>query len=155
MPIIEPSTDGSGLRICLVVARWNAFVTEPLLDGALTTLREHGVADADVTIAWVPGAFEVPTAAQWAAESGSFDGVVCLGAVIRGDTPHFDFVAGEASRGMAEVARTTGVPVMFGVLTCDTAEQALDRAGGAHGHKGAECAEGAIEMANLRKALRA
>lgn len=153
MPTIEPNYDGAGLRVCIVAARWNSFVTEPLLDGAQGALAKNGVPGDAVTITWVPGAFEVPTAAQWAAQSGLFDAVICLGAVIRGETPHFDFVAGEAARGIADVARSTGVPVMFGVLTCDTADQALDRAGGAHGHKGEECALGAIEMANLRRAL--
>jgi 6,7-dimethyl-8-ribityllumazine synthase len=153
MPTLEASADGSGLRIAVVVARWNSFVTRKLLDGATTTLRESGVLDEAITVAWVPGSFEVPTAAAWAARSGRFDAVVCLGAVIRGDTAHFDYVAGGAAEGILRVSLETGVPVVFGVLTCDTVEQALDRAGGKEGHKGQEAALTAIEMANLRRLL--
>lgn len=154
MPVAEGSLDGAGLRICIVVARWNGFVTQKLLTGAESTLRERGVLESDVTVAWVPGAFEVPTAASWAAGSGNFDAVICIGAVIRGETPHFEYVAGGAATGIAEVAISTGVPVIFGVLTVENTEQALDRAGGKEGHKGEEAAAAAIEMANLRKALR-
>jgi len=153
MPVLEASADGSGLRVAVVVARWNSFVTRKLLDGATTTLRESGVLDEAITVAWVPGSFEVPTAASWAARSGRFDAVVCLGAVIRGDTAHFDYVAGGAAEGILRVSLETGVPVVFGVLTCDTVEQALDRAGGKEGHKGQEAALTAIEMANLRRLL--
>ena len=153
MPTLEASADGSGLRVAVVVARWNSFVTRKLLDGATTTLRESGVLDEAITVAWVPGSFEVPTAASWAARSGRFDAVVCLGAVIRGDTAHFDYVAGGAAEGILRVSLETGVPVVFGVLTCDTVEQALDRAGGKEGHKGQEAALTAIEMANLRRLL--
>lgn len=153
MPTLEASADGSGLRIAVVVARWNSFVTRKLLDGATTTLRESGVLDEAITVAWVPGSFEVPTAASWAARSGRFHAVVCLGAVIRGDTAHFDYVAGGAAEGILRVSLETGVPVVFGVLTCDTVEQALDRAGGKEGHKGQEAALTAIEMANLRRLL--
>jgi 6,7-dimethyl-8-ribityllumazine synthase len=153
MPELEGSLDGSGLRCCVVVARWNGFVTSKLLEGALSTLRERGLKEEDITVARVPGSFEVPTAAAWAARSGKFDAVICIGAVIRGDTAHFEYVAGGAAEGIAAVALDTGVPVIFGVLTVENTEQALERAGGKEGHKGEEAAAAAIEMANLRKAL--
>ena len=147
------SLDGSGLRICVVVSRWNSFVTERLLDGALPALRERGVAESDIAVVRVPGAFEVPTAAKWAAESGDFDAVVCIGAVIRGETAHFEYVAGGAAGGIGRVSQDTGVPVIFGVLTVDSVDQALSRAGGKDGDKGEESALAAIEMANLRRQL--
>lgn len=153
MPEVEGSLDGAGLRVCIVVARWNEFVTRTLLAGAVDTLRERGLAPDDVTTAWVPGAFEVPTAAKWAAASGNFDAVICLGAVIRGETAHFEYVAGGAAEGIAAVARETCVPVIFGVLTVESVEQAMARAGGKDGHKGSEAALAAIQMANLRKIL--
>lgn len=153
MPVLEGGLSGQGLRICVIAARWNSFVTEKLFEGAIEELARRGVADDDVTSVWVPGAFEVPTAARWAAESGRFDAVVCLGAVIRGETAHFEYVAGGATDGIVRVSQDTGVPVIFGVLTVDTVEQALARAGGKDGHKGEEAARAAIEMANLRKAL--
>jgi len=151
--VLEGTLDGAGLRVCVVVSRWNEFVTRRLLEGAETVLRERGVADGDVTVAWVPGAFELPTAAKWAAASGRYDAVVCLGAVIRGETAHFEYVAGGAAEGIRQAAQETGVPVIFGVLTVDTVEQALSRAGGKDGHKGEEAALAAIEMANLRRLL--
>jgi 6,7-dimethyl-8-ribityllumazine synthase len=151
--VLEGTLDGAGLRVCVVVSRWNEFVTRRLLEGAETVLRERGVADGDVTVAWVPGAFELPTAAKWAAASGRYDAVVCLGAVIRGETAHFEYVAGGAAEGIRQAAQETGVPVIFGVLTVDTVEQALSRAGGKDGHKGEEAALAAIEMANLRRML--
>lgn len=150
---LEGSLDGAGLRVCVVVSRWNEFVTRKLLDGAERVLRERGVADECITVAWVPGAFELPTAARWAAGSGRFDAVVCLGAVIRGETAHFEYVAGGAAAGIREAAQETGVPVIFGVLTVDNVEQALARTGGKDGHKGEEAAQAAIEMANLRRLL--
>jgi 6,7-dimethyl-8-ribityllumazine synthase len=150
---LEGSLDGAGLRVCVVVARWNSFVTAKLLEGAVSGLRERGVEGGDVTVAWVPGAFEVPAAAKWAACSGRFDAVIALGAVIRGETAHFEYVAGGATDGIARVTQSTGVPVIFGVLTVDSVEQAMDRAGGKEGHKGDEAAQAAIEMANLRKLL--
>jgi 6,7-dimethyl-8-ribityllumazine synthase len=153
MPELEGSTDGEGMRVCVVVSRWNEFVTRKLLEGAVSTLRERGLQEADVTVAWVPGAFEVPTAAKWAASGGKFDAVICLGAVIRGETAHFEYVAGGAAEGIAAVSRETGVPVMFGVLTVESVEQALARAGGKDGHKGSESALAAIEMVNLRRLL--
>ena len=153
MPVLEGALDGEGLRVCIVVARWNEFVTRKLLEGAESCLGERGVAPEDVTVAWVPGAFEIPTAANWAARSGKFDAVICIGAVIRGDTAHFEYVAGGATDGIGATARETGVPVIFGVLTVDNVEQALSRAGGRDGHKGEEAAQAAIEMANLRKLI--
>jgi len=153
VPELEVPLSGAGLRIACVVARFNGFVTGRLLDGALAALKELEVRDEDVTVAWVPGAFEVPTAAKWAAESGRFDAVIGIGAVIRGETAHFDYVAGAATDGIGRVALDTGVPCVFGVLTVDTVEQAMDRAGGKEGQKGEEAARVAVEMANLRKLL--
>ena len=151
MPVLEGSLDAEGLHVCIVVARWNEFVTRKLLEGAESCLGERGARQDDVTVAWVPGAFEIPTAANWAARSGRFDAVICLGAVIRGDTAHFEYVAGGTTDGIGATARETGVPVIFGVLTVDSVEQALSRAGGKDGHKGEEAAQAAIEMANLRR----
>jgi 6,7-dimethyl-8-ribityllumazine synthase len=142
------------MRFGIVVSRFNDVVSTPLLEGAVEALEVHGVSADDVVIAWVPGAFETPIAAREIAEHGDVDAVVCLGAVIRGDTAHFDFVAGEAARGIASVHATTGVPATFGVLTVDTLEQAMDRAGGKHGNKGAEAALAAIEMVSLLRELR-
>lgn len=153
MPELCGSSEGAGLRVCVVVSRWNSFVTGKLLSGAVAALQQSGLADEDITVAHGPGAFEVPTAARWAAESGRFDAVVCLGAVIRGETAHFEYVAGGAAEGIARVALDTGVPVIFGVLTVETVEQALSRAGGKDGNKGEEAALAAIEMANLRRLL--
>ncbi len=146
-------SNGEGLRVCIVVAQWNAFVTHKLLDGAKAGLRERGVRADDITVAWAPGSFEVPAATRWAAESGNFDAVIALGTVIKGETDHYEHIAGQAAAGIMETAQTTGVPVAFGVLTCDSAEQALDRAGGAQGNKGEEAAEAAIQMARLRERL--
>lgn len=149
----EPN--GAGLRIAVVVARFNEDVTSKMLDGAREALAQHGVREDDVDIAWVPGAFELPFAARKLAESRRYDAVVCLGAVIRGETPHFDYVAAEATRGIADVGRDTGIPAAFGVITPNTKEQALARAGGAKGNKGFDAVLTAIEMANLAKLLRA
>jgi 6,7-dimethyl-8-ribityllumazine synthase len=154
MPVLEGSMDGNGLRVCIVAARWNEFITSKLVEGATRTLHECEVADDDVTLVWVPGSFEVPTAARWAADTGRFDAIICFGAVIRGETAHFEYVAGGAAEGISAVARDTGVPVIFGVLTCETVEQALERVGGKEGHKGEEAARGAIEMARLHEQLR-
>jgi 6,7-dimethyl-8-ribityllumazine synthase len=147
--------DASGMRIGIVVSRYNDVVSVPLLEGALEELEHLGADAADVQVAWVPGAFEIPIAARELAARGDVEAVVCLGAVIRGDTAHFDYVAGEAARGIASVHLTTGVPATFGVLTVDTLEQALDRAGGKHGNKGAEAATTAVEMVVLLRVLRA
>jgi 6,7-dimethyl-8-ribityllumazine synthase len=152
-PVLEGSRDGKGLKIAVLVSRFNEIVGDRLLSGALDTLERRGVRPRDVLVAKVPGAFELPVVARRLARSGRHDAILCLGAVIRGETPHFDYVAGEASRGIARAAYETGVPVLFGVLTTDTLEQALARAGGAHGNKGAETAEDAIEMARLLRAL--
>ena len=146
-------SDGEGLRVCIVVAQWNASVTYKLLDGAKAGLGERGVRPDDITVAWVPGSFEVPPATRWAAESGNYDAVIAIGTVIRGETDHYEHIAGQAAAGIMETSQETGVPVAFGVLTCDTAEQALARAGGKHGNKGEEAAEAAIQMARLRERL--
>ena len=150
-----PEIDGSGLRIGIVAARFNDHIVGRLHAGARRGLARIGVADADVTEAWVPGAFELPLAAKVLAASGSVDAVVCLGVVIKGDTPHFDFVCAEAARGIQQAQLDTGVPVMFGVLTVNTEQQALDRSGPGIDNKGDEAAMGAVEMALLLKCLRA
>lgn len=144
----EGSHDGQGLRIGIAVARFNSFITEHLLKGARETLRAQGVADNDVAVAWVPGSFELPVVAKRMAQSGRYDAVLCLGTVIRGETAHFDHVAGAAARGVLDAGMETGVPVIFGVLTTDTVQQARDRIG-----KGGEVALAGIEMANLLKGL--
>lgn len=150
-----PDLDGSGLRIAIIGARFNDHIVTKLRDGALRGLARLGVADADITEAWVPGAFELPLAAKALAETGRVDAVVCLGTVIRGDTPHFDYVCNEAARGLQDAQLSTGVPVMFGVLTVNTEQQALDRSGPGIDNKGDEAAVGAVEMALLLKCLRA
>lgn len=144
---------GRGIRVACVVSRFNETIASRLLDGALDCLRRHDVDDGDITVAWVPGAFELPVVAHRFAASGEVDAVVCLGAVIRGETPHFDYVAGWAARGIGEAALATGVPVLFGVLTVDSIDQAEARAGGKLGNKGFEAAAGALEMANLMPEL--
>jgi len=145
---------GEGLSIAVVVARFNELVTRALLSGAEDGLSRHGVEPEGVDVAWVPGSFEIPVVARKLAESGRYQAVVCLGAVIRGETPHFDQVANQASSGIARVALDTGVPVIFGIITADTLEQALERAGGKMGNKGYDAAVAAIEMANLMRGLR-
>ena len=153
MKTLEGTLLASGLNIALVLSRFNSLVGDRLLEGALDTLRRHGVSDDDITLARVPGAFEIPLAASVLAKSGRYDAVICLGAVIRGATAHFDYVAGPMASGLASIAVDTGVPVLFGVLTTDTIEQALERAGTKAGNKGADVAAAAIEMANLLKTL--
>jgi 6,7-dimethyl-8-ribityllumazine synthase len=140
---------GEGRRIAIVVARFHETVGAKLLDGARSGLRARGVEDDAVDVAWVPGAFEVPLVAKRFATSGTYDAVICLGAVVRGETAHFDLVAGEAARGVAAVSRETGIPVIFEVLATDSLEQAEARAGGVHGNKGWEAAEAALQMADL------
>jgi 6,7-dimethyl-8-ribityllumazine synthase len=140
-------------RFGIVVARWNEAITKKLLDGALTTLAQHGVADDAVDVAWVPGSFEIPLAAQRMAASGEYVAVLCLGAVIRGETSHDQHINRAVSLAMTQIALTTNVPVLFGVLTCETMEQAIHRAGGNVGNKGVECAEAALHMAGLLKNL--
>jgi 6,7-dimethyl-8-ribityllumazine synthase len=149
-PVVhEGSLAARGRRFAVAVSRFNGVVTAKLLDGALAAFRRHDVAEDDVEVAWTPGAFELPLAAKRLAESEGFDAVVCLGAVIRGETAHFDLVAGECARGIQRVALETGIPCLFGVLTTDTVAQAMDRAGGEHGNKGWDAAIAAIEMAGL------
>ena len=142
-----------GRRFAIAVARFNELVTRKLLEGALDALASNGVAEEDIDVVWVPGAFELPIVARRLAGSRTYDGVICLGAVIRGETAHFDHVAGQAAEGIRTAAQETGVPVAFGVLTTDTLEQALDRAGGAHGNKGWDAATAAIETASLLERL--
>ncbi len=151
--IIEGELSAKGLRVGIVVSRFNDFVTSRLLGGALDALARSGAADGDITVARVPGAREIPVAAKQMAESGKFDAVVCLGAVIRGSTPHFDYVAAESSKGVAEVALKAGLPVIYGILTTDTIEQAVERAGTKAGNRGYDAAIAAIEMASLLKQL--
>ncbi|MFW2372102.1 MAG: 6,7-dimethyl-8-ribityllumazine synthase [Gammaproteobacteria bacterium] len=150
---IEGELQYSEGRFAIVVARFNGFIVESLQAGAIDTLLRHGVAEDNITVIKVPGAYEMPVATQRLAQGGKFDAIIGLGAVIRGSTPHFDFVAGEASKGMASVALDHGLPVVFGVLTTDTIEQAIERAGTKAGNKGAEAAITAIEMVNLFKKL--
>ena len=140
-------------RFALVAARFNHFVVEHLVGGAADGLRRHGVAEDAVDVAWVPGSYEIPLVAQRLAQSGRYAAVICLGCVIRGDTDHYDYVAGEAAKGVAQAALATGVPVIFGILTCDTLEQAINRAGAKAGNKGFEAAVTAVEMVNLLKEL--
>jgi len=142
---------GTGLRVGIVAGRFNEFIVSKLVGGALDALKRHGVDDADVEIAWVPGAFEIPMIAKKMAESGRYDAVITLGAVIRGSTPHFDYVCNEAAKGVASISLSTGVPTIFGVLTVDSIEQAIERAGTKAGNKGWEAAASAIEMANLTR----
>jgi len=142
-------------RYAVVASAFNEMVVRPLLDGALACFQALGIADDRLEVVWVPGAFELPLAARTAASSGRFDAVVALGAVIRGETAHFDFVAGEAARGLQDAALETGVPVSFGVLTTDTVEQAMDRAGGAFGNKGPDAAMAALEMIGIVEGFRA
>src|ERR671935_964781 len=153
MPTYQGKLDAADLRIAIVVSRFNELITRPLLDGALDCLRRHGADEQRISVAWVPGAFEIPPVARRLACSGAFDAVICLGAVIRGATPHFDHVAGQAAAGIARAALDSGIPVIFGVLTTDTIEQAIERAGTKAGNKGADAAFAAIEMANLLKEL--
>jgi 6,7-dimethyl-8-ribityllumazine synthase len=145
--------DGQGLRVAIVAARFNEAVTQRLLDGAVDCLRRQGVADEDISIARVPGALEIPLAAQRLAQSGEVDAVVCVGAVIRGATPHFEHVATQAAAGVTAAALASGVPITFGVLTTDDRDQADERAGGKLGNKGFEAAQAALEMANLLAVL--
>lgn len=151
--VYEGHLTGGGLRFGIVVSRFNEFITGKLLGGAQDALRRHGVEADAVDVAWCPGAFEIPLIAQRMAKSGRYDAVICLGAVIRGATPHFDYVANEVSKGVAATSLQTGVPVIFGVLTTDTIEQAIERAGTKAGNKGFEAAVTAIETANLVKAI--
>jgi len=154
MPTLEGRVDGAGMRIGIVVARFNELITRNLLDGARDALRRGGVADDDVVIAWVPGSFEIPLVAKTMAASDRYDAVICLGAVIRGATAHFDHVAGQAASGIARAGLDTGVPVIFGVLTTDTIEQAMERVGAKGTNRGADAAFAALEMASLLRQLK-
>src|SRR2546428_2903312 len=153
MPTHEGRVDGAGMRIGIVVARFNELITRNLLDGARDALRRGGVSDDDVAIAWVPGSFEIPLVARTMAASDRYDAVICLGAVIRGATAHFDHVAGQAASGIARAGLDTGVPVIFGVLTTDTIEQAMERVGAKGTNRGADAAFAALEMASLLRQL--
>lgn len=151
--VFEGNLLGGGLRFGLAVGRFNEFITNKLLSGALDALKRHGVEDQDVEVAWVPGAFELPMVAARMVSLQRFDAIICLGAVIRGATPHFDYVAAEVSKGVAKVGLNSGVPTIFGVITADTIEQAIERAGTKAGNKGWDSAVTAIEMANLVKGI--
>ncbi len=153
MNVLEGKLTAKDMKVAIVVARFNEFITSKLLSGCLDCLKRHEVADEDLTVAWVPGAFEIPMAAKKLAESGKYDAVICLGAVIRGATPHFDYVCAEASKGIAQVSMQTGVPVAFGVLTTENIQQAVERAGTKAGNKGVDCAMTAMEMVNLFKEM--
>lgn len=153
MRTFEGSLVGTGRRFAIIAARFNDTIGRRLLDGALDALRRHGVVEEDIAVAWVPGAFEIPVIARRLAARGDYDAIICLGAVIRGATPHFDYVAGNVAAGISAVSRETGVPVLFGVLTTDTIEQALERSGTKAGNSGFNAAVAAIEMANVVGAL--
>ena len=150
---LQGGMNGEGLRVAIVVATFNDFITSRLLDGARAALFRHGVREDDVSVAYVPGSFELPLTAKKLAESGRYDSVICLGAVIRGETDHYEHVAGEAAKGIANAGFNSGIPVIFGVLTTDTLEQAINRAGGKQGNNGYGAGLAAIEMANLLRAL--
>ncbi len=153
MQVFEGKLTGKDLRFGLVVSRFNEFISSKLLEGALDALRRHEVEEDNLEVAWTPGAFEIPMVAQRMARSGRYDALICLGAVIRGSTPHFDYVAAESSKGIAQISLQTGLPVIYGVLTCDTLEQAIERAGTKSGNKGFDAALSALEMANLYRLL--
>jgi 6,7-dimethyl-8-ribityllumazine synthase len=151
MKVIEGIYSGEGLKIGIIASRFNEFITSKLVSGAEDCLKRHGVSDDDMSVAWVPGAFEIPVIAKRMAASGKYDAVICVGAVIRGATSHYDYVCNEVSKGIASVSLETGVPVLFGILTTDTIEQAIERAGTKAGNKGTDCAMSALEMVNLIK----
>lgn len=153
MQTIEGNLVGTGLKIGIVVSRFNEFITNRLLNGAEDALKRHGVLEEDITILWVPGAFEIPLATKKLTEHKEFDAVITLGTVIRGATPHFDYVSNEVAKGVASIGLQSGTPVIFGVLTTDTIEQAIERAGTKAGNKGYEAAVSAIEMGNLYREL--
>ncbi|MBN2719806.1 MAG: 6,7-dimethyl-8-ribityllumazine synthase [Proteobacteria bacterium] len=150
---IEGKLDAKGIKTAIVASRFNDFITSKLVEGALDCLARHGASLSDITLIRVPGSFEIPLTAQKAAATGNYDAVICLGALIRGQTPHFDFIASEATKGIAQASLQTGVPITFGIITADTLDQAVDRAGAKAGNKGFEAALGAIEMADLMKKM--
>ncbi len=147
--VIQGNLKGEGKKFGLVASRFNEFITTKLVDGAIDCLMRHGVAERNIDLYWVPGSFEIPLTARRLAECGKYDAVVCLGAVIRGATPHFEYIAAEAAKGIAQVGLSTGVPTIFGVITSDNIEQAIERAGTKAGNKGTDAALAAIEMADL------
>lgn len=149
--VLEGNLIAEGLKFGVVVSRFNEFFTKKLLEGAEDTLIRHGARLEDIEVAWVPGSFEIPLAAKFMSQSGRFDAVICLGAVIRGQTPHFEYVSSEVAKGIAQVSLQTEVPTIFGIITTDTLEQAIERSGTKAGNKGSEAALTAIEMANLKK----
>ena len=153
MKTLEGKLVAKGMRVGIVAARFNEFITSKLLSGALDGLVRHDVREEDIHVAWVPGAFEIPLIASKMAGSGKYDAVICLGAVIRGSTSHYDYVCNEVSKGIAAVGLDSGIPVLFGVLTTENIEQAIERAGTKAGNKGFACAEGAIEMVNLIRSM--
>lgn len=155
MKCFEGKLVSQDIRVGIVAARFNEFIVSKLLSGCEDVLVRHGVREEDIAVAWVPGAFEIPLIASKMAKSGKYDAVIALGAVIRGSTNHYDYVCSEVSKGLAQASLSSGVPVLFGVLTTDTIEQAIERAGTKAGNKGAECAQGAIEMVNLIRELEA
>ncbi|MCB1663265.1 MAG: 6,7-dimethyl-8-ribityllumazine synthase [Pseudomonadales bacterium] len=155
MKTIEGDFSATTARFALIVGRFNSFVVESLLSGAVDTLKRHGVAESNLTVIRVPGAFEIPLAAQHAATSGNYDAVVALGAVIRGGTPHFEYVAGECTKGLGQISLATGLPVAFGILTVDSIEQAIERSGTKAGNKGEEAALTALEMVSLLRNMKA
>ncbi|HTY14040.1 MAG TPA: 6,7-dimethyl-8-ribityllumazine synthase [Candidatus Omnitrophota bacterium] len=150
---IEGKLDAGKLKFGIVVSRFNELVSRGLLEGALDCLKRHGAAEASIAVAWTPGAFEIPLVAKKLASTKKYDAIICLGAVIRGATSHFEYVASEAAKGIAKVSLDTGIPVIFGILTCDTLEQALERAGAKPGNKGFSAAQSAIELANLNEQI--
>lgn len=151
--LYEGKLIAADMKFGIVISRFNEFITSKLLDGALDTLIRHGALDKNIEVAWVPGAYEIPLIAQKMAGTGKYDAVICLGALIRGSTPHFDYIAAEVSKGIAQVGLSTGIPIIFGVITTDNIEQAIERAGTKAGNKGSSAAESAIEMANLTKSI--
>ena len=153
MKTFEGKLVSSGIKVGIVVARFNEFITSKLLSGAMDGLLRHNVQEEDIQVAWVPGAFEIPLIASKMAKSGKYDAVICLGAVIRGSTSHYDYVCNEVSKGIAAVSLESGIPVMFGVLTTENIEQAIERAGSKAGNRGPECAEGPTEMVNLTREM--
>jgi len=150
---IEGKLDAKGVKTAIVASRFNDFITSKLVEGALDCLARHGASPSDITLIRVPGSFEIPLAAWKAAGTGDYDAVICLGTLIRGQTPHFDFIASEATKGIAQAALKTGIPITFGIITADTLDQAVDRAGAKSGNKGFEAALGAIEMVDLMKQI--
>ncbi len=151
--IIEGTFEGKGLKIAIVASRFNEFITQKLLQGALDCLLRHNVSESDITVVWVPGSFEIPLAADSLAKSKQYNAIICLGTIIRGETPHFQYVASETTKGVAKTMLDNNLPVIFGVLTTDNLEQAIDRAGTKSGNKGFNAAQSALEMANLLKQI--